>query len=261
MREGSKYMIIASWVDDSIVAENWDVMFQKLRTFLHKRFETQKLGFICWYLGVHYEFNADRSVMVATQKAYLEKLFDSYGITTAVKTLMEETFKIKQEDIPKTVDLKIQAEYRELLGSEIFLAGWSRPDITFPVITLAQYAANPPAKALAALKRVLRYLYGTQDLGIGYTSDVKGMRGLKLNELGTYVDTSHADDLITRKSTMGYQVWLNRGVISWRTKLTPIVCTSTTDAEYVSACFAAMETIHLQQLMAALGFPQEHPTQ
>eukprot|EP00961_Rhodomonas_salina_P210320 2839755-Rhodomonas_salina.1 len=77
-------------------------MFQKLRTFLHKRFETQELGFISWYLGVHYKFNTDRSVMVATQKAYLEKLFDCYGITTAVKTLMEETFKIRPEDIPET---------------------------------------------------------------------------------------------------------------------------------------------------------------
>eukprot|EP00961_Rhodomonas_salina_P224069 3029838-Rhodomonas_salina.1 len=91
--------------------------------------------------------------MVATQKAYLEKLFDRYGITTAVKTPMEETFKIKQEDIPETVDLKIQTEFRELLGSEIFVEGWSRPDITYHVITLASYAANPPAKALAALKR------------------------------------------------------------------------------------------------------------
>jgi hypothetical protein len=87
------------------------------------------------------------------------------------------------------------------------------------------------------------------------------MHGLKRNEIGTYVDASHCDDLLTRKSTMGYAVLLNGGLVSWRSKLTPVICTSTTDAEYIAACYAAMETMHLRGLLSALGFPQTGPSQ
>jgi hypothetical protein len=87
------------------------------------------------------------------------------------------------------------------------------------------------------------------------------MLGLKRNELGTFVDSSYGDDLINRKSTFGYACFLNGGLVSWRSKLSPVVCTSTTDAEYIAACYAAMETMHLRQLLSSLGYAQNGPSQ
>jgi hypothetical protein len=53
---------------------------------------------------------------------------------------------------------------------------------------------------------------------------------------------------------------LNGGPIAWKSKLSPIVCTSSTDAEYVAACMASYDIAHLRQIMDCLGFPQTDPT-
>jgi len=62
----------------------------------------------------------------------------------------------------KSVD---QRTYRSIIGFLLYLAT-SRPDIMFPTCFCARYQANPKESHLAALKRILRYLKGTQDLGL-----------------------------------------------------------------------------------------------
>ena len=125
---------------------------------------------------------------------------------------------------------------------------------------LAKYASRPNEQLFSALKRVLRYLKGTPDLGIGWTSDIKKMKSFKKNELWGYADASYADDEKSRRSTMGYIIYLNGGPVSWKTKLTPLVCISTADAELVSACFCACEIMFLRNFLDALGFTQDTPT-
>ena len=247
-------------MDDTVCAENWPEVFTKLRKFLDKRFEISYGEKLTWYLSVHYEKSKDERFIVATQTAYIDRMVQKYSIVHPVKTPMEETFKIKIEDIPIRVDVKLKAEAQEKLGVLIHIAGWSRPDILFATIKLAAHAANPSKKIMDGINRVFRYLLGTKHLGIRFTNDEKHMFGLKRHELGTYVDASYGDDLISRKSTMGYFCVLNGGLVSWRSKHTPVVCTSTTDAEYIAACYAAMETMHLRQLLKALGFEQSKPT-
>jgi hypothetical protein len=55
-------------------------------------------------------------------------------------------------------------EYRRLVGSLQYLT-LTRPDIAFAVHHLAQFMAAPRTTHLAAVKRILRYLKGTLDLG------------------------------------------------------------------------------------------------
>jgi hypothetical protein len=49
-------------------------------------------------------------------------------------------------------------------------------------------------------------------------------------------------------------------VVSWRSKLEPTVALSTAEAEYMAACAATQEAIHLRQLLADLGFEQKGAT-
>eukprot|EP00961_Rhodomonas_salina_P036366 488841-Rhodomonas_salina.1 len=123
---------------------------------------------------------------------------------------------------------------------------WSRPDISQATSFLSRFVSNPSEKIYAALKRVLRYLKGTAHYGVGYTSDPDKMRGFKPNELWGYVDSLYADDEINSKSTMGYCLYLNGGLVSWKTKLSPVIALSTADAEFIASCFAC-EIMFLRQ--------------
>lgn len=56
--------------------------------------------------------------------------------------------------------------YRELIGSLMYIATTTRPDISFPVAYLSQFNEQPRGAHWIAAKRVLRYLQGTKDIGI-----------------------------------------------------------------------------------------------
>lgn len=56
----------------------------------------------------------------------------------------------------------------KLLGELQFLANATWPDIAYTVNRLASYTANPMLQHASALKRILRYLAGTKNLGITY---------------------------------------------------------------------------------------------
>ncbi len=56
-----------------------------------------------------------------------------------------------------------KALYRELLGSLMYVAVGSRPEISYPVSALSQFVEEPRSTHLKAGFRVLRYLKGTRD--------------------------------------------------------------------------------------------------
>ena len=59
--------------------------------------------------------------------------------------------------------------YRAVLGSLLWLAQSTRPDIAYAVAQCAKYAQAPEHAHWCALKKILRYLQGTTTLGIHYT--------------------------------------------------------------------------------------------
>jgi hypothetical protein len=97
--------------------------------------------------------------------------------------------------------------YVEAIGSLLFLANRTRPDIEFGVNFLARFSNNPSSEHWAVVKRIFRYLAGTVDLGIHYQE--------KPGEpfLFGYCDADFAGDLDYRKSTSGYLFILGGGPI------------------------------------------------
>ena len=61
----------------------------------------------------------------------------------------------------------------KILGELQFLTNSSRPDIAYAVNKLSSYTANPSPQHVGALKQILRYLKGTKNLGIIYSSNPK----------------------------------------------------------------------------------------
>ncbi len=87
--------------------------------------------------------------------------------------------------------------YNQAIGSLMYLAVGTRPDIAFAVSRLAQYVEHPSHSLWVSFKRVLRYLRGTKDVGIKYSSSSS------IN-LVAFSDSDKGGCKIKRKSTSGY---------------------------------------------------------
>ena len=77
--------------------------------------------------------------------------------------------------------------------------------------------ANPGPTNIAAIRRVLRYLAGTRQLGITYRRTVD----TGANQLYATADADHAgaDD---RRSVSGWAVMLAGAMVSWASKRQPV---------------------------------------
>lgn len=134
--------------------------------------------------------------------------------------------------------------YRELIGSLLFIAQISRPDISFAVNLLSRFNGNPGAAHWKAAKRTLRYLSGTKELELIYGGSHRQLTG--------FCDADWAGDTDSRKSTTGYLFTMNGGAITWNTKKQATVALSTTEAEFMSMVACIQEGMWLKQLLAEL---------
>jgi hypothetical protein len=83
----------------------------------------------------------------------------------------------------------------------------TRPDISFAVSHLVQYASNPSLDHIRLAKYVLCYLKGTSDLKLLYNGGCR-------NGLYGYSDSSWGDNLDDRHSTAAYVFLLANAAIS-----------------------------------------------
>ena len=78
--------------------------------------------------------------------------------------------------------------------------------------------------------------------------------------IGTYCDADLAGDDGTRKSTTGFCMVLNGGVVCWSSKLQSTVALSTAEAETNAGVEAVKQLVHLRLFLRELGHEQEDPS-
>jgi hypothetical protein len=142
--------------------------------------------------------------------------------------------------------------YQKIIGSLLYVQIGTRPDISFAVARLAQYASNPSPQHLRLAKYVLSYLNGTADLRIRYD----GARG---DGLHGYSDSSLGDDADDYHSTSGYVFLLADAAISWTSRKQKTVAQSTTQAEYMALTDASNQAAWYRSFFSEIGYEISDP--
>jgi len=133
--------------------------------------------------------------------------------------------------------------YRSAIGMLMYPMIWTRPDLAFAVGILSQFADCATDDHWGAVMDVLRYIKSTLDLEIVY-------RGKDNNfKLTAYADSDWAADKTTGKSIFGYIVFLDGNPISWKSKKSHSVSTSSTTAELTALYHVVTEVIWLVGLL------------
>jgi transposase InsO family protein len=236
------YLLI--YVDDILVAAPTKGDIDAVKAAITAIFDARDLGDATHFLGMTIARDRPKRSLKLSQKLMTATLLSNYQMDECKARgipLSPSTELSKDSGQP----LEETSEYNHLVGSLLYIANCTRPDIAQAVGVLSKYMKAPTNVHLQSAKGVLKYLANTKDYGItfGYTKD--GIIG--------YCDADYAGDLDTRRSTTGYVFTLYGGAICWTSKRQATVAVSTTEAEYIAAAMAVREALWLRQLLADLG--------
>lgn len=245
-RENEKVLFLLIYVDDIIIASNDSNKLKQVISKLKDEFEMSELGEPKEFLGISIRRDREQQEIILSQEKYVDKILLKFNLSEAhpQKTPMVTTQvanrerKLREEnfnnEILKETETRENVPYREAIGSLLYLAGATRPDISYAVNVLSRHQTNPTEGDWQMVKRVFRYLKGTKTLGLRYTGE--------RNDLQAYSDASFAD-CKGSLTTCGYVIKLFGDAITWRTHKQPYVALSTCQAEYVAMSETCQELI------------------
>ena len=103
------------------------------------------------------------------QRKYILEVLQKYGMSNCktVKTPMEPNTKLNRKGDTEEINIK-EFPYQEIIGCLLYISQVTRPDISFVVNMLSKYNCKPEMQHWVALKRVMRYLKGTQYYRLTY---------------------------------------------------------------------------------------------
>ncbi|GKA86349.1 hypothetical protein Tco_0808060 [Tanacetum coccineum] len=130
-------------------------------------------------------------------------------------------------------------KYRGIIGSLRYLTA-SRPDIIFSICLCARFQGDPKVSHLEAVKRIFRYIKGTQHLGLWYPKDT-GVNVL------VYANSDHVGDVVDRKSTSGICTFVGSCLTLWFLKKQTSRANSITESDYVAAERACQQALWMKQ--------------
>jgi hypothetical protein len=161
--------------------------------------------------------------------------------------LPKSSTKARQQNDPPDVQL-----YQSMVGSLMWIAECTRPDIKFAVGRCARKMTCPTTEDVIAVKHIMRYLKGTKHLVLTYSKSQPTLIG--------YADADWGGHTETRRSTTGYVFYLAGAAISAHSSLQKPVALSSCEAEYYALSSACQDAVFLRALLDEGGMPQKDPT-
>ena len=231
-------MILAVHVDDMIVAGN-----SKDCKWLHERlckvFPVNNLGPLTWYTGCAFERSSDNASIKIVQTAFIDKIIERFNVRTTAPTpaFSGRVLRPKEEAEPGG-----QWPFREAVGSLMWVATMSRPDIANAVREVARHAHDPARGHWNAVQRILKFLKYTRTLGLTFE------KGKRL-DLVAYSDSDYARDEKDRPSVSGAAIMCSGACVSWFSRMQRCVTTSSTEAEYVAMGDCVKEALFVRNVL------------
>jgi hypothetical protein len=261
MSDPDNPVYVGVFVDDMLICSKKKEQAVHLKEELSKLFEIHDLGEVKDFLGCHIIRDRGERVLYMRNTAQIDEYVESFGLdgeTHSMRVPMSPDFVITKE--PHTVE-KREGEkdvvfgagtllpegnrYNELLGSLLYLANTTRPDISTAVGILSRFRVSPTTAHYNAALRVLKYLKDTRTMGLR----LGGSGPL----LMAYTDADYAGCLDTRRCLSGLAVKVMGGLVSWGSKKQSSVSLSTTEAEFQASCVAINEVNWLKGLLGEMG--------
>jgi hypothetical protein len=202
-------------MDDFTITASSPECMTKFKSELSNHFEMSDLGKLAWILGIRVTRDRILKTISLSQSADIDSIVKCFNLTSAqpLGTPLDPSIQLSKDQSPSTTshweDMQ-KVPYREVIGSLMYAAIGTRPDITYAVTALLQYLQNLGRPHWEQAKRVIHYLKGSRDheLKFGASGGIEG-----------FSDANWANDINDCHSICGYAFTLNGGTISWSPRI------------------------------------------
>ena len=247
-------ILLGTYVDDIIVAFSDRSMYDRFEKSFAAAFDCTPSESLSWFLGIGIEQIGDNNDCIAIhQEKYIEDMVKRFVPGGASNSIMRKTpvsTDLLERCGPTTSDAQRDymrtKPYMELVGSLLWVATMSRPDIAYHMSILCKYMSDQNQQCYESGIQLLLYLYATRRSCIVYGCD-----GDKENyDFHAYSDASWS----TPHPMAGYVVKINGGVVSYAAKKLKVVAASSCEAEYAACTMCAHDVTFVREVCNDLGF-------
>jgi hypothetical protein len=258
-------IIVVVYCDDcGIGCKNPNDAEKLIRALEDKGFNLTREGTFTEFLGIKFETNEKNGTITLSQKGLVDKTLAAADMTDCNPNFIPASTTALGLD-PEGEPMTETWNYRSIVGMLQYLAGNTRPDISYAVSQIARFSANPKKSHATAVKTILRYLKRTSEMGI----IMKPTDGFSINcyvdaDFGGLFRSEPDSEPTSARSRTGYILQLNGCPLIWKSTLQTQITLSTQESEYHALTTAMRVVIPMRQQLAqilniAVSNPQEPP--
>ncbi|OWZ08870.1 polyprotein [Phytophthora megakarya] len=248
-RHGPVFIVL--YVDDLLVGCADATEADRIEASLSAHFKVKALGDTRFILGMEVVYNHLEGRLLLNQSQFIDKMLRNFGQLEAYPVRNPNVPGQDLHSVTTSKSLRLNQPYQELIGSLLYVANGTRPDICISTSILSQFLENPSEIHWRAGIRVLKFLKGTISMGLRFQRTQQ--------PIGTIIGFSDANwggDSASRRSTSGVLMKISGGPVIFKSKKQSSVALSTAEAEYMALALATQEIMWLRQLLAEMGFKQ-----
>ncbi|CAI7873190.1 unnamed protein product [Closterium sp. NIES-53] len=255
------------YADDILIFSPSSDLVKEVMLKLQDKFKCKALGDVSFYLELHIKRDVEKRCMRVHQRKYLEALAANFGQSEGhVATPFPSGFKCVKGPEEESVGEEERRRFHTLVGSLMYAAVNTRPDVAFTTGQLARVVQCPNEEQVAGGMRVAKYLGQTPTVGLQYSAAAqrrqKGADGVEPGRLflTAFSDASFASELEDMTSVGGFIYCVGGGPTSWESKKQVDQALSSVESEYMALFRAVREIVWQRRLLAELGEEQQGPT-
>ncbi|CAI7866940.1 unnamed protein product, partial [Closterium sp. NIES-53] len=232
--EGEQRSFMVVYVDEILIFSPSSDLVKEVMLKLQDKFKCKALGDVSFYLGLHIERDVEKRCMRGPED--------------------------------ESVGEEERRRFHSLVGSLMYAAVNTRPDVAFATKQLARVVQCPNEEQVAARMRVAKYLGQTATVGLQYSSAAqrhqKGSDGVEPGRLflTAFLDASYASKPEDMTSVGGFICCVGGGPTAWESKKQVDQALSSVESEYMALFRAVREIAWQWLLLAELGEEQQGPT-
>ncbi|CAI7776377.1 unnamed protein product [Closterium sp. NIES-53] len=265
--EGEQRSFMVVYVDDILIFSPSSDLVKEVMLKVQDKFKCKALGDVSFYLGLHIERDVEKRCMRVHQRKYLETLAANFGQSEGhVATPFPSGFKCVKGPEEESVGEEERRRFHSLVGSLMYVAVNTRPDVAFATGQLARVVQCPNEEQVAAGMRVAKYLGQTPTVGLQYSAAAqrrqKGADGVESGRLflTAFSYASFASEPEDMTSVGWFICCVGGGPTAWESKKQVDQALSSVESEYMALFRAVREIVWQRRLLAELGEEEEGPT-
>ena len=251
-------VLLLVYVDDILVAGHPDDVSSALKV-ITDNYDCSKVTDASSFLGMRIERNRAAGILTLSQPTYIDDIAKKFEHDPRVHYKKCTPMPDQHPDSDPGPPLPPDNAYASLIGSLLYLANCTRPDICFAVNTLSRHLRAPFKKHLNLALHLLRYVLSTRDYSLVFGKPLSPTKPITL--VG-YSDSDFANATLpepganlTRRSVTGFVFFSNGTPISWQPKKQVTVARSTDEAEYQAMATSASQALWLRKLQSEITPP------